>query len=46
MLVIDIFLYGMDFVKSSYRKMFLEEFRQIKDIKKLFMEEVLNVVFK
>lgn len=27
MLVIDIFLYGIDFVKSSYRKMFLEEFR-------------------
>lgn len=46
MSVTDISLHGMDSVKSSYRRMFLEESRQTKDIQKLPTEEVPNVAFK
>lgn len=46
MSVTDISLHGIDSAKSSYRKMFLEESRQTKDIQKLPTEEVPNVAFK
>ncbi|XP_078309757.1 uncharacterized protein LOC111108840 isoform X4 [Crassostrea virginica] len=46
MSVTDISLHGLDSTKSGYRKMFLEESRQNKEVKKIPLDDVPNVTFK